>query len=241
MAKEFINRNISFVIANEEDFLTEIKIMGLEDWGEDISVGIFAPNNVRYPMKEELYPDTLREFVNSFLDGDLEPYLRSEAAPRKSKRTDPIQTVVGTTFNTFMYNPLKNSLIKLCMEEAYKCDDAEKHFHQVVLRYEGSEEVVFGEMNMALNDVPVGTVVLDGELPTYLFCAKGSKNLVQISPVPSDENDIIFFLKYQNSIRPTVSDRELDRRAEKKKKEQQKRKKERENEMKRKKEAKEEL
>lgn len=240
MAKDFIGRNISFAIANEGDFLTDIKVMGLEDWGEDISVGIFAPHNVRYPMKEELYPDTLREFINKFLNGDLEPYLRSEPAPRKSKKTDPIQTVVGTTFNKFMHNPSKNSLIKLCMEEAHKCEDAEKHFYQVVIRYEGSEELVFGEMNMALNDVPIGTV-LDGELPIYLFCAKGSKDLIQISPAPADENDIIFFLKYRNSIRPTVSDRELDRRAEKKKKKEQKQKKENEAKTKKNKGAKEEL
>lgn len=185
-------------------------------------MGIFAPNNVRYPMQDELYPDSLREFVQDFLAGSLEPYLRSEPAPKKSK-TSLVETVVGTTFRKFMQNAKSASLVKLCMPEASGCEEAEEHFRQVVIRYEGSTEVVFGEMNMALNDVPVGTE-LDPDLPAYLFSAKGSNDIVQVSPKPTDENDIIFFLKYRNSIRPTVSDRELERRAERKRKEQKKRK-----------------
>lgn len=217
MAKDFTDRNISFAIANEGDFITDIKVMGLEDWGEEISVGIFASQNVRYPMKDELNPSTLQVFVNEFLSGNLQPYLRSEPAPRKSKKTDLIQRVVGTTFTKFMHQSSKSSLIKLCMADAHKCEDAEKHFNKAAMRYEGSKEVVFGEMNLALNDVPVGTV-LDGELPIYLFCAKGSKDPVPLSPSPTDENDIVFFLKHRNQLLPTVSERELDRRESEKRK-----------------------
>ena len=224
MAKEFINHNISFAIANEEDFLTDIKILGLEDWGEDISVGIFAPHNVRYAMKEELDPDNLWEFVDAFLNDKLEPYVRSEPVPRKVKNA-AIQQVVGLTFTKFMSNPSASCLIKLCMNEAHKCADAEKHFQALVVRYEGSEEVVFGEMNMALNDVPVGTV-LEGELPIYLFHSKGSKDFVPVSPVPVDENDLIFFLKNVHHIRPTVTPREVRQREQKK---QQKKKNNKEN------------
>lgn len=199
-------------------------MLGMDDWGEDIIVGIFAPNSVRYPMKEELYADSLRDFVEDFLAGNLKPYLRSEPSPKKSKGAGAlVETVVGSTFQKFMRNAGSGSLLKLCMPEASGCKDAEEHFHQVVIRYEGSTEVVFGAMNMALNDLPVGTD-LEPDLPAYLYSAKGSNEIVQISPKPADENDIIFFLKYRNSIRPTVSDRELDRRAERKKKDQKKRK-----------------
>ena len=235
VAKDFKDQELSFAIANEEDFATDIKVLGMDDWGEDIIVGIFAANNVRYPMKEELYADSLREFISEFLAGSLEPYLRSEPVPRRSK-SSLVETVVGSTFKQFMSNGKKASLIKLCMPEVKDCEDAEKHFEQVVIRYEGSEEIVFGEMNMALNDVPVGTE-LDADLPAYLFSAAGSSNTVQVSPKPTDETDILFFLKYRNSLRPTVSDRELDRRAEKKKKEQKKRK----EKAKKAKEAKDEL
>lgn len=215
VANDFKEQDISFAIADEVAFPTDIKVLGMDDWGEDIIVGIFAPHNLRYPMKEELYPDTLREFVQSFLDGELKPYLRSEPVPKKSKWS-VVETVVGSTFQKFMRNEKAASLLKLCMPEANGCEEAEKHFEQVVIRYEGSQEVVFGEMNMAFNDVPAGTE-LDPDLPAYLFSAKGSSDITQVSPKPADENDILFFLKYRNSIRPTVGDRELERRAQKKK------------------------
>ena len=197
----------------------------MDDWGEDIIIGIFAPHNLRYPMKEELYSESLREFIKEFLSGDMEPYLRSEPAPKKVSKGSLVETVVGTTFNKFMSTPNKASLLKLCMPEANGCQEAEEHFEQVVIRYEGSQEIVFGEMNMALNDVPVGTK-LDSEFPAYLFSAKGSDAIEQVSPQPTDENDILFFLKYRNALRPTVGDRELERRAERKKKEQKKRREE---------------
>lgn len=223
VAKDFKDQDLSFAIANEADFATDIKVLGMDDWGEDITVGIFAPQNVRYPMKEELYADSLREFVEEFLAGNLEPYLRSEAVPKKLAKGSVVETVVGTTFGKFMSNSKKASLLKLCMPEANGCQEAEGHFEQVVIRYEGSQEIVFGEMNLAQNDVPVGTK-LEADLPAYLFSAKDSSEIEQVSPKPSDENDILFFLKYRNAIRPTVGDRELERRAERKKKEQKKRK-----------------
>lgn len=225
VAKDFKDQDLSFAIANEDDFSADIKLLGMDDWGEDIVVGIFAPQNVRYPMKEELYADSLREFVQEFLDGSLEPRLRSEPVPKKAAKGSFVETVVGTTFKKFMNNPKKASLLKLCMPEANGCEEAENHMEQVVIRYEGSQEIVFGEMNLALNDVPVGTQ-LDADLPAYLFSAKGSKEIVQVSPKPTDETDILFFLKYRNAIRPTIGDRELERRAEKKKKEQKKRREE---------------
>lgn len=185
-------------------------------------MGIFAPQNIRYPMREELYADSLREFVQEFLAENLSPYLKSEPMPKKSPKGTVVETVVGTTFTKFMRNAKKASLLKLCMPGANGCEEAENHFEQVVIRYEGSQEIAFGEMNMALNDVPVGTS-LEADLPAYLFSAKGSDEISQVSPKPSDENDVLFFLKYRSGLRPTVGDRELDRRAEKKKKEQKKR------------------
>ena len=237
VAKDYVQQDLTFAISNEADYQDEIKLMGLEDWGEDVSVGIFAPNNIRYPMWEELYPESLLEFVDKFFDNDLKPHLRSEPAPRKSKKPPPIQRVVGSTFSKFMQTPSRASLVKLCQDDAPKCNDAKKHLHEVVIRFEGSKEVIFGEINMAYNDLPVGTA-LEGEFPIYLFSAMGSKEITQVSPQPSDENDIIFFLKYRSSIRPTVSDRELHRREEKKEREQKKRKKAREEEVKKRKAAK---
>lgn len=221
VAKDFTSENLSFAIANEQSFPTDIKVLGMDDWGEDVTVGIFAPLNVRYPMKEELYPESLREFVQGFLSDDLEPFLRSEPVPKKSKSV--VKTVVGTTFQKFFTNSKKASLLKLCMPEASGCADAGKHFEQVVIRYEGSSELSFGEMNVALNDVPIGVDISD--LPAYLFSRKDSgREFIRVSPNPTDENDILFFLKYKEGIRPTVGDRELHRREEKKERDKQKRK-----------------
>ena len=71
-------------------------------------------------------------------------------------------------------------------------------------------------MNLALNDLPAG-ITTDGELPAFLYSAKDSRETIQVSPKPQDENDLVFFLKFRHQIRPTKTEQEVEQRAKKKK------------------------
>ena len=236
---------MSFAIANEADFEVDMKKLGLSDWGDDIAVGIWASRNTRYPMKEDLSSDSLREFVQEFLNKKLKPHLNSEPPPKENKWS-LVKTVVGSTFEKIVLNPTRNVLIKLCIPEDPDCKEAEEYFPKVAARYEGSDEIMFGEMNLNYNDLPPG-ITTNGELPSFLFSAKDSRDIVQVSPKPTDESDILFFLKWRHSIQPTVREDEVERRAaarqaqrrkEKTKKEE---KKQKEKEQKKRKATKDEL
>ena len=43
VAKDFRDSQLGFSVADEELFANDLKAMGLEDWGEDVAVGIYAP------------------------------------------------------------------------------------------------------------------------------------------------------------------------------------------------------
>ncbi len=195
VAKDFktSKSKLSFAIAEEQDFQTDIKLLGLSDWGEDVAVGIFGKDGVRFPLKEELTSESLKEFVSDFVDKSLKPKLNSEPTP-KADKDSVIKKVVGNSFKKFMGDTSKNRLLKLCMPDAPQCKKANEYFAKVVARYEGSKEIVFGEMNMALNDVPP-TVKIDSSLPSFLFARKGSKDIAAVSPKPTDDADLVFFLK----------------------------------------------
>ena len=186
-------KQLTFALADEKEFPTDLKVLGLADWGEDVAVGIFDQKGVRYSLKEELTADTLREFIEGFLDGDLRPHLNSEPIPKPTKG-NPIKKVVGNTFEKFMYDTSTNRLLKLCIPEAPDCGKAKEYFAKVVARYEGSEEIVFGEINMGLNDLPP-SVKMDGDMPVFFLGHKGSKEIIQVAPRPQDDADLIFFLK----------------------------------------------
>ena len=67
------HRDITFAIAQEEDFQDHLKDFGLDDSGEEINVGCFDDKNQKYPMEpdEEFSEDSLREFIENFKEGEL--------------------------------------------------------------------------------------------------------------------------------------------------------------------------
>ena len=69
MANE--HRDITFAIADEAEFENDLKEFGLDDSGEEISVGCFDDLNRRYRMEpdEEFSEDSLRDFVEQFKEG----------------------------------------------------------------------------------------------------------------------------------------------------------------------------
>jgi hypothetical protein len=114
-------------------------------------------------------------------------------------------------------------MVKLCFPDNQDCKAAEAYYEKTAARFEGSDEIVFMEMNLALNDLPAG-ITTDGELPAFLYSRKDSRETIQVSPKPQDEADLVFFLKFRHQIRPTKTEQEVDQRARNKKKKQQKQK-----------------
>lgn len=72
MAKDF--PEYTFAIADEEDYATEVKDLGLSESGEDINAAILDESGKKFAMEpEEFDADTLREFVTAFKKGASGP------------------------------------------------------------------------------------------------------------------------------------------------------------------------
>lgn len=222
MAKDFQDSGLIFAIADEEDYANDLKALGLADWGEDVAVGLFAPGPLKYKMKEELTPDSLREFVREFLKGKLVPHRSSEPPPRQSKGT-LIKTIVGSTFEKIVLDPKKNVMVKLCVPDLPDCVQANEYYPKVAERYIGDKEIIFGEMNVAVNDPPTGTKF--DTLPAFFFSKKDSTEMIPVDPKPTDDSDLVFFLKWRHQIKPTRSDRDIEREKDWKKSQKEKKKK----------------
>lgn len=70
MAKDF--PEYTFAIADEEDYATEVKDLGLSESGEDVNVAILDESGRKFAMEpEEFDPDVLREFITAFKKGEL--------------------------------------------------------------------------------------------------------------------------------------------------------------------------
>jgi hypothetical protein len=97
VARDFISSGVVFATANEEDFLDDIRSVGLSEWGEDVTVTLYAPGPLKYPMTEELSPESLTSFIQDYLDGELVPHFSSEPVPKPVKGA-LIRKVVGSNY-----------------------------------------------------------------------------------------------------------------------------------------------
>ena len=62
---------MTFVIANEEDFKEIFSIMGFDDSGEELNVGILGDGERKYPMEsmDEWDSEAIRSFLEAFKKG----------------------------------------------------------------------------------------------------------------------------------------------------------------------------
>lgn len=70
VAKDF--PEYTFAIANEDDYVSELKDLGLSESGEEVNVAILDTNGKKYAkVPEEFDSDSLRDFVMAFKKGKL--------------------------------------------------------------------------------------------------------------------------------------------------------------------------
>lgn len=71
VAKDYRGR-ITFAVSNEEEFEEDLKQLNLDDSGEDVNVGYFESEKIRYRMEpvEDFSAEELRNFVEDVLEGN---------------------------------------------------------------------------------------------------------------------------------------------------------------------------
>ena len=203
VARQYMESDLIFAIADEVEFAVDLHSLGLGDWGEEVAVGIFAPGPLKYHMKTEFNADNLKQFVDDFLKNRLVPYYSSEPPPSKSK--GPVKTIVGSTFEDIVYSPTEHVIVMLCGPNVKDCKQASSWFRTAAERfYKKQKDVIFGGINVELNDVPLTLFKLDG-LPTFFYSPKGSsgeESLVKIHPVPESDIDLLRWLRKNFDLRP---------------------------------------
>lgn len=150
-------------------------------------------------MTEELSASSLREFIQSYKNGKLEPYRSSEPPPRQNKGA-LVKTIVGSTFEEVVLDPKMNVMVRLCIPTMPQCKESDEWYNKLAKQFKGVDSLLFGDMNVALNDPPPGTEI--DSFPVFYFSAKGSRFMDPVTPPPKDDADLAFFLKYQQNIKP---------------------------------------
>ncbi|KAK7508549.1 hypothetical protein BaRGS_00000115 [Batillaria attramentaria] len=195
IAKDYLD--ITFAIADEDLNSQLFRDFGLVESGEDINLGIVADGK-KYPIKpmEEYDEDHIREFLDQFKRGELQPRVRSQPIPKKQQ--GPVTVVVAKTFDKIVRDPTKDVFISLYDPSCQKSRELEPTLNKLARRFRSVKNFVIAEMDGKANDIPTGYEV--NTFPAFFFSPTDSKDKPLRYDGEREVGDFIQFLKDQASV-----------------------------------------
>ena len=174
VAKKFKGSNLKFAISNEEEFEDEIKALGLEDSGNDVSIGVYTEKQkFRGDPDAEITSEYLAMFVEHLRTGRIPPYMKSMPVP---KVQDSIVTkVVSDNYDTEMHKIKKDVVLYFYAPWCGHCKEFDIVFKKVAKKMmKTNENIVFGSMDGTGNDIPYMFPPISG-YPSIFFLSAYEK------------------------------------------------------------------
>ncbi|KAK2964416.1 putative Protein disulfide-isomerase [Blattamonas nauphoetae] len=131
-----------------------------------------TPENARWGVYPEMTMETVGEFCQKWLDGEIPLTLRSEPIP--NEQANKTIRVVGDTFNQIVIDSENYVFMKFTAPWCHKCGKLKPEFEQLANELSDEKKITFADMDITLNDPPPHFIV-DG-YPTLLLFKPGQKD-----------------------------------------------------------------
>ena len=193
------HRDITFAIANDDEFTSQMNEMGLEDSAEEINVACYDARGLKYPLDppmEEWSEKHVRSFIKKMKEGKLKPYYKSQAVPSKGRDKDgEITVVVGKTFDKIVMESEKDVLLFIYAPWCGHCKNFAPEYKKLAKKVMATEKdnLIVAKIDATANDVPPSFVA--SGYPTIYFAAAGHKDTPFKYEGSRDPDDIILFMK----------------------------------------------
>ena len=196
--------DFTFAIADEDEYSNRLKDFGLEDSGEDVNVALLDEKDRKYKMDDEFNEDSLREFLDAYKNGELQPQIKSQPIPQG--KSGPVQVVVGSNFEKIVLDKAKDVLIELYAPWCGHCKALEPTYKKLAQKYKDESDLVIAKLDATANDVPVEYKA--SGFPTIFFAPKGDK----LKPVKYEGarelSDFVKFLEEKSTVLSTKKAKE---------------------------------
>jgi protein disulfide-isomerase A1 len=171
-------------------------------------------NNKKFPYDQEavISLETIEKFVQDFVDGKVEPSIKSEPIPEKQE--GPVQIVVATNYDDIVLDDAKDVLIEFYAPWCGHCKALAPKYDILAKLYvdQGfADKVTIAKVDATANDVPDE---IQGFPTIKLYKSGDKKNAVTYSGSRSIE-DLIKFVKENGKYAVEVTYEEEKPEAEK--------------------------
>jgi protein disulfide-isomerase A1 len=195
-------RALHITVAPEED-----RVMGYFDIKEDdlpTAVLVNMPDDGA--MKKYAFPagsfsaDGFKAFVDSFFDGELKPFLKSEPVPEDGEDYDGhVKVIVGKSFADVALDQDKDVLVEFYAPWCGHCKALAPEYEKAAERFKDVDSVVIAKVDATGNEVDYEGVDVKGFPTLYFFPAGKAKKAVSYDGPRNAEGIEEFLVKNANS------------------------------------------
>lgn len=180
IAKEFREKILFVTInADEEDHnrildffgmkKEEIPSMRIIQLQEDMAK--FKPENA------DLGADSIKAFVQSFLDGKLKQHLLSQDLPEDWDK-NPVKVLVSSNFDDVAFDKTKDVLVKFYAPWCSHCKQMAPIYEQLGEKFKDSDSVIVAKMDATVNELEHTKIQ---SFPTLKLYKKGDNSVVDFN------------------------------------------------------------
>lgn len=205
VAKELeeAGRRLNFAVSSASEMSHEISEYGMSQPSDKPVVAARDASDQKYVMSGEFSIEALKKFALDLLDGNLEPYLKSEPIP--TSKDGHVEVVVAKNFDQVVNDPTKDVLIEFYAPWCGHCKSLAPKYEELAEKLKDESSIVIAKMDATANDVPKPYDVRG--FPTLYFAPKGSKKSPKKYEGGREVDDFIKYLARESTDQLSGYDR----------------------------------
>lgn len=127
------------------------------------------------PESDDLSADTLRQFVQDFLDGKLKQHLLSQEIPEDWDK-EPVKVLVANNFESVALDASKDVLVEFYAPWCGHCKQLAPIYDKVAEHFKDNEDIVIAKIDSTANELETIKIT---SFPTLKFFKKETNDVVE--------------------------------------------------------------
>ncbi|KAI9101772.1 thioredoxin-like domain-containing protein [Phlyctochytrium arcticum] len=181
IAKEFKGK-INFVYLEADKFSAHAKNLNLKQtWPAFVIEEMEKNKKFPFDQSKTITKESIKSFVEDYLNGKLEPSIKSEAIPEKND--GPVRVVVGKNYEAIVLDKSKDVLLEFYAPWCGHCKALAPVWEELGEKVKSTfgDNVVIAKMDATENDVPVESAFEITGFPTIKLFKADSNEIIDYS------------------------------------------------------------